>query len=311
MGERSIRIEPLDSHQMQTKKLFAGEQWLVCLGLLGFVLAGVCAFYWLRFGAIVPPEGNLHRAFSFNAAIAIYILSIAALMPLSGLSKRGLKTIRWLFIGSICIGYVVETIQHFRGIDPRFSLVGTPVDYVLSTLFGIACITLVIVSVMLGASFFRSRAYSKPSPFIIGTRYAFVSTMFALIGGLIMIGLQSRFVGEGNLIVIHGLGFHALQTLPLIGWLTERTDWNDWKARKVVHWGSLNWILASGFIFIQTMMGHTVFEWTLWPIMAGLSLLVWLIVTTYAMFNFLRTYKNDREICKRTSLITVKVVSNR
>ena len=40
-----------------------------------------------------------------------------------------------------------------------------------------------------------------------------------------MILLQDRLTGEGgNIIVLHGVGFHALQTLILPAWLLERVQ---------------------------------------------------------------------------------------
>ena len=79
-------------------RLFAGERLLVMVGLLGFALAAIIALYIGFNGAAVLPEGNLESAFSFDAAIGLFILSIAAIMPLSGFSSRKRAIIRWVFI---------------------------------------------------------------------------------------------------------------------------------------------------------------------------------------------------------------------
>lgn len=43
-----------------------------------------------------------------------------------------------------------------------------------------------------------------------------------------MILLQDRFTGDmGNIIVLHGIGFHALQTLIFPGWLLEKVQLNE------------------------------------------------------------------------------------
>ena len=39
-------------------------------------------------GSIILPVGNMRDAFSFNAAIGIYVLSIAAILPLTRLGTR-------------------------------------------------------------------------------------------------------------------------------------------------------------------------------------------------------------------------------
>jgi hypothetical protein len=43
-----------------------------------------------------------------------------------------------------------------------------------------------------------------------------------------MIVLQDRFTGnEGNLIVLHGMVFHVLQTLTFSGWILEKVPVKD------------------------------------------------------------------------------------
>jgi hypothetical protein len=92
-----------------------------------------------------------------------------------------------------------------------------------------------------------------------------------------MIVLQSRFTGAaGNLIVLHGLAFHALQTLPLLGWLQERAGTEDKRARRVIHIGSAAWSTAIVLICVHTALGRTVFVFTALPVLAGVMLAVWL-----------------------------------
>ena len=69
-----------------------------------------------------------------------------------------------------------------------------------------------------------------------------------------MIVLQGRYTGDaGNLIVLHGLGFHALQALPLLGWLLERASTDGKIARRWIHVGSIAWTMSILLIVIQTV----------------------------------------------------------
>ncbi|MGM0882492.1 MAG: hypothetical protein ACQEXQ_15810 [Bacillota bacterium] len=271
-------------------RLFAGERLLVMVGLLGFALAAFIALYIGFNGAAVLPEGNLESAFSFDAAIGLFILSIAAIMPLSGLSSRKRAIIRWLLIQGTLYAYAAETIQHFRGINPRFTKVGTLADNIFGALFGLESLVIIVATVLLAVPFFRKRRPEVRPLLILGIRYAFVSTMVAFAGGLWMIALQSRYTGDaGNLIVLHGLGFHALQALPLLGWLLERARTDGKIARTWIHAGSIAWMISILLIAVQTVLGLSAFELTALPVLAGIMLLVWLAAAAVSIRRLLKS----------------------
>jgi hypothetical protein len=277
------------STQVPDMKLFAREKLLVILALIGFSLSAGIALYIGLYGSIIFPEGNVERAFSFNAAIAMFILSLAAILPVSGLSLRQRAKVRWFFIPALLYAYGIETIQQFRGINPRFTRAGSVFDTVAGILFGLDSLLIIIVTVLLAIPFFRQRQLNKRPLLILGIRYAFLSTMIAFAAGLWMIALQSRYTGSaGNLMVLHGLGFHALQALPLLGWLSERANIHENQARRRIHIASIAWMIPILLIGVQTVLGRTVFEWTPLPILAGAILLVWVatvVITAIALLK--------------------------
>ncbi|VEF49731.1 Uncharacterised protein [Bacillus freudenreichii] len=277
---------------MSRVKMFEGEKGLVITGLIGFLLAALTAVFILIRGPIVLPEGNLGDAFSFNAAIGIFILSIAAILPLAGFSVRKKKVIRWLFISASLYAYAVETIQHFRGLNPRFSREGSAIDIIAGAVFGIDSLLLVTLCLLLMIQFFKV----SQRPFVIlGIRYAFVSVFAANLAGIGMILLQSRFTGsEGNLIVLHGLGFHALQTLILPGWLLGKVQDSERLKKWIIHSGSLAWMFAILLIGVQTALGQSVFEFTLLPILTGTMLLVWLGTALVSLVLFMKREKDPQ-----------------
>ncbi|MFC4303710.1 hypothetical protein [Cohnella boryungensis] len=271
-------------------RLFAGERLLIMTGLLGFALAAITALYIGLNGAAVLPEGNLESAFSFNAALGVFILSIAAILPLSVCDSRKRALFRWVFMIGGLYSYAVETIQHFRGINPRYTKVGTIADSIFGYLFGLESLVIIVFTVLLAIPFFRKdRPVARPL-LVLGIRYAFVSTMVAFAGGLWMIAGMSRYTGDaGNLIVLHGLGFHALQTLPLLGWLLERASSDGKIARRWIHAGSLAWTISILLIFIQTALGQTMFELTALPALTGVMLLVWLAFAALSVRRLLKS----------------------
>lgn len=282
-----------DTNRIVTKvpdmKLFAEEKLLVIVSLVGFALAAGIAVYIGMYGSIILPEGDVERAFSFDAALAIFTLSIAAILPVSGLSPRKRVGVRWFFIPAALYAYAIETIQHFRGINPRFSQVGTVADTIANSLFGLDALLIVIVTALLAIPYFRIRQPNERPLLVLGIRYAFLSTMIAFAAGIWMIALQSRYIGEaGNLIVLHGIGFHALQALPLLGWLSERARTDEKRARRLIQTGSIAWMLSIILIGTQTALGHTVFELTTLPILAGVMLLVSAATVVFTVIDLLR-----------------------
>ncbi|RWR06243.1 hypothetical protein QNH23_14380 [Siminovitchia fortis] len=272
--------------------MFNGEKGLVIAGLIGFLLAALTGSAILIRGPIVLPEGDLGNAFSFNAAIGIFILSIAAVLPLAGFSHRKRRTVRWLFIFSSLYAYAIETIQHFRGLNPRFSREGGAVDAIAGMAFGVVSLLLVTLCVLLLIQFFK---VSHRPLLILGIRYAFLSVFAANLAGVGMVLLQSRFVGgAGNLIVLHGMGFHALQTLIVSVWLLEKVKGRDPLKKRLIHYGSAAWMAAILLIGVQTVLGRSVFELSLLPILAGLLIIVWLATVCAAFVLFLNAGKDPR-----------------
>ncbi|WP_028403263.1 hypothetical protein [Ectobacillus panaciterrae] len=275
--------------KMLGMKLFEGEKLLVIISMLGFVLAVGIAVYIGLYGAIIFPEGNLERAFSFNAAIALFILSIAAILPIAGLSPRKRAAVRWAFTLTVLYAYAIETIQHFRGINPRFTRAGSAVDSIAGALFGLDSLLIIIVTVLLAIPFYRKRQMNERPLLVLGIRYALFSTMIAFASGIWMIALQGRYTGEaGNLIVLHGLSFHALQALMLLGWLSERAHTDKKHALRRIHFGSFAWMISIVLIGLQTALGRSVFELTALPLLAGVMLLIWLATVVVAAFELLR-----------------------
>ncbi|MEH7254617.1 hypothetical protein V7111_21125 [Neobacillus niacini] len=273
-------------------KLFEGERALVTTGLIGFILSASIAFYIFFNGSTIAPEGNMKDAFSFNAAIGMFILSIAAILPLARFGVRKRKVVRCFFIIASLYSYVIETIQNFRGINPRFSREGTVVDIGAGMLFGVVSLVLVTLAIVLMIQSLRMKPpYERPL-LILGIRYAFFSVFAANMAGIWMILLQGSLTQDGgNIIVLHGIGFHALQTLILPAWLLEKVHVRARLKKWLIHSGSIAWMLSILLIGIQTALGQTVFELTLLPILAGLLLLIWfgtVIVSCGLLFKQMR-----------------------
>jgi hypothetical protein len=284
-------------------KLFEGEKSLVITSLLGFILSAGIAIYLFFQDSIILPEGNMKDAFSFNAAIGIFVLSIAAILPFADHRDRTRKVIRWLFIVASMYSYAIETVQNFRGLNPRFSREGSVLDMIGGMLFGVISLLLVTLTLMLAIQFFRKKAPFERPVLILGIRYAFLSVLIANLAGAWMILLQDRFTGDsGNLIVLHGIGFHALQTLLVPGWLLDQAQVKENFKKSLIHYGSIAWMLSIILIGIQTALGRSVFELTALPIIAGILLLVWLGTALFACLLYLNLLRKSQDSYVKSSI---------
>jgi len=259
-------------------KLFEGERWLVLTGLLGFVLAAGCGIWVLLFGGAIAPDGDVTNTISFNAALGIFLLSTAAVSPLSGLGRASRAFFRWFYIALALYAYAAETVQNFRGVDPRFVKNGTSFDYAVGMMFAIVALLLVAVYLLIAVPFFRRKAYDRRPELVLGVRYAMVAVMLSFAAGIWISLNEGRYVGaSGNIIWLHGFGFHALQAIPLVGWLSERTALASPTRRAMVHLSGFTFLLGLSAIAVQTYLGGPLLEWSIYPIIACECFLVSLV----------------------------------
>lgn len=249
----------------KARLLVQKERLLTVIGLLGFVLAAVSAVW-----ALLGGEATLFKAASFNAALGIFLLSTAAVLPASGFSARGSAVFRYAYAAFTLYAYTAETMQHARGVDPRFAQGGAAFDVVVAGLFSAVAGLLVIFYLVLAASFLRKRVYEKHPELTLSIRYAMAAVLVAFAGG-IWISIQgSRMVGAaGNVIWLHGIGFHALQALPVIGWLVGLGALQPRMQRLLIHTAGAAFLLGLGAIGWQTALGQPMLVWSALPAAAA------------------------------------------
>lgn len=96
-----------------------------------------------------------------------------------------------------------------------------------------------------------------------------IAIMLSFAAGIWISVNQSRFTGlSGNIIGLHGLDFHALQAVPLVGWLTERASPSHPGRRRLVHLTGIAYLLGLAAIAWQTILGSPILEWTTLPFLA-------------------------------------------
>ncbi|MED4750718.1 hypothetical protein [Brevibacillus choshinensis] len=265
---------------------FEGEKWLVRTGLLGFLLAAICGVWVLMHGGPVSPDGDVMKAVSFNAALGIFLLSTAAIMPFTALGKISRSIFRWSYILLALYSYGAETVQNFRGINPRFVKGGTPFDELVGDVFAFVALFLVLFYLFAAVQFFRSKAYQLRPELVLGIRYAMIAIMLSFAAGIWISVNHGRFVGQyGNIIWLHGLGFHALQFVPFIAWLSERSSFRVVARKRMIHLTGISYMIGLVGIGSLTFLGSPILEWS---VLSLLSIMCFLIALLPSILLLLR-----------------------
>ncbi|MEK3882966.1 hypothetical protein [Paenibacillus sp. PL2-23] len=276
---------------------FKGEKALVWTGILGLVLAWLCGVGALVYGTEHVTGEGLAKAASFNAALGVFLLSTAAIAPMAAWGRRGRAVFRWSYILLSLYAYFAETVQHMRGVNPRFVENGTAFDAAVATGFTFDALLLVLLYLFFAAQFFRKRSYHQQPAVVLSIRYGMAAVMLSFAGGVLLSVNGGRFMGaEGNLIWFHGLGFHAVQVLPFVAWLTLRSTLPSAFSRTLIHIFGISFICGLATIGWQTLLGRSLVEWTALPLAALAFFLVAAAVGARALLEAIlrpRVVKSD------------------
>ncbi|MBA3240154.1 MAG: DUF4281 domain-containing protein [Acidobacteria bacterium] len=289
--ETPTQLSPAPGGSLRTSlaAVYAEERLLVWTGLLGIVL-GVVAYLAIAFqGRSVPPEGDLSKAATFDIAIGIYLLTIILLLPGAGFSARGRRRWRIWMLALALYVYAAENIQIYRGIDPRFTRVGTPLDQLAGAFLGMAALELIVSFLFLAWRFFGGRGAVKDRVLLVAIRYACAAGLLAMAAGLWMSANQGSEVGAaGSILPLHAVGFHGLQAVPLVallfGWSRTPVE----TARRWTHAAGLAWFGACLGLAWQTAAGRSVLEVTPATLTTATLLIVWLTCAARAALAWSR-----------------------
>lgn len=248
---------------------------LTRIGFLGVALGAACALAAAVRGPSIPPEGTLLDTATFNVALGFFLLTIVVLasgVPWTPAGKR-----RWIGweIGLTLYAYGIETVQAFRGLDPRFSQVAGSVDQMLGGVFFLVALALMGLFIIVVLKYFRTPA----TPIVAAVRYGAAASFVAYGVGIVMsVATQGRHVGEaGNLMLLHALGFHGVQAIPLLAVLLHWAGVPTATAMRHVHVAGIAWLGACIAIAWQSGSGRTLAMWSAASAAAGILLLVWCV----------------------------------
>ncbi|HEU0301589.1 MAG TPA: ABA4-like family protein [Longimicrobium sp.] len=270
--------------------VFRRERALTATALLGIALGMACAVaIGIRGGELVGTEGHLRKAMTFDIAVGIYLLSLVMLVPLARWSRGGLIAWRVSLVLLSLYAFGMENVQIARGIDPRFTRVGSPLDQVLGGFFFLAATGMIVTFAILAWKILARRTDGADGPLLLALRYGALATFAAFGAGYWMTAVQgSRAGAEGSILPLHAMGFHGLQALPLVAILLTWAGVGAHRARPWIHAAGLAWLVACAGIAWQTVLGRPVLEPSPATGLAVAALLAWAVVAALAARAWLR-----------------------
>ncbi|MPZ54852.1 MAG: hypothetical protein GEU79_19360 [Acidimicrobiia bacterium] len=251
----------------------AREPVLTILGLAGLVIAGLCLAIVAVRGAVIPPEGKMLDAAIFSFGVGLFILTTALLLPLAGFTPRGRRLWRRLSYSFFVFSFVLEPVQAFRGLDPRFAEAG--VDLVLGIVWGLTAGLVVVLAVILGLRFFRKDVLTHRTLLRTAIRYGMVAVWVSFGVGVVMAFIGGREIGnEGNLMLSHALGVHGIQTIPLVALLLVWAGYGP-GARTWILVAGVGWLIACFASMVQALLGQSPLQMSVLGVMTVVGLLTW------------------------------------
>jgi hypothetical protein len=265
----------------------AGDRVLLAVGAAGLLVSLLCLVAVAVRGRFIPPEGKMLDAATFTFGVAVFTLTVALLLPLAGYSSAAARRWRWAYCVFAVYGLVLESIQSFRGLDPRFTEAGGSVDGALGIIFGFTALLNTVVFVLLGLRFFRADALADRPVLRIGIRYGVVAVWLSFGVGILMSVISGRDVGdEGNLLLSHGLGVHGIQTVPLVALVLA---WSRMRLRRSwVHVAGIGWLAACTAALVQALLGRPPLDASVLTMVIVVGLAIWVAAAGYAGISWIR-----------------------
>jgi hypothetical protein len=213
---------------------------------------------------------RLIKPLNFAMSMALYLATVVVLLDYLRGSMWWKNVISWGVAICILTAITCITMQAVRGTTSHFNN-STPFDSTVSLLMDIAD-PLNSVFVLILLIFALQSKYNVSRSSQLGIVFGiFIFLAGSAVGGLMVMRGQSG-VGVspggpglqvfnwstkgGDLRVAHFLGIHALQFLPVAGWLTTQLKGLSTRAKlTIVVAVSAVYVLLMGFVFLQALNG--------------------------------------------------------
>lgn len=255
----------------QTYRTFFSFAGLHAVAAIAFsVLIFTTEYQLLGVNAWVKPLKFALTGFTYLGTLAIF----ARQLPDSLSAEKSRRYAWWISLMIFGETFFVA-LQSARGVTSHFNQKAA-VDGIVYSVMGVMIIINTVYFVLMMRPFF-SGAQKIQGAYLTGIRWAAMLFLFGSLVGGIMSGLNRHTIGAvdggpglplvnfstlgGDLRVAHFLGIHALQILPLAGWLLSRGSLPAGARRNVMISFGVGCALLLTILFVHALKGK--------PLLAG------------------------------------------
>jgi hypothetical protein len=207
----------------------------------------------------------------FELSIVIFNLTIGWFLLRLAVPSGSARAISWVVALAMLVEIVAITTQAARGVPSHYNL-STPLNAAIFTAMAVA---IVLNTLAIGWLCFLSFGpQPQLAPAVVwGIRLGLILFLLSSLQGFQIVGNHGHTVGArdggpgipilrwstlaGDLRIAHFIGIHAIQILPLLGYLLSRWDRQT----------------ATGFVMTASAAIAALFGWTLQQALAGRPLL--------------------------------------
>src|SRR5262245_25727506 len=218
----------------------------------------------------VEGRHRLIKPLNFAASMALYLATVVVLLDYLRASIWWKRIISWGISTCILIGITCITMQALRGTTSHFNN-STPFDSVVSLLMDIADpLNSVFIFVLLVFALQSRYDISRPTQWglVFGVSLLLAGSVnggLMVVHGQSVVGVEPGGPGlpvlnwstkGGDLRVAHFLGIHALQVLPIAGWLVDQVKGLSMRAKLTqVVAVSAGYCVLMGIVLLQALNG--------------------------------------------------------
>jgi hypothetical protein len=265
-------IQPERSVFGSVRKLRSRSPILFDFAMAHLILLAVVSVFALIDDQMVTGVNRWIKPMKFASSVAIYLFTIGWLMPDIGIEERLQKRLGAYLAWTVAIEIGLITMQAARGVGSHFNNT-TPFDAMVFAIMGI-----IIVANIAGVVYLAFHAWRNnpglPLPYIWGIRIGLLLFVLASLEGFAMVSHAGHSVGVsdggagltfvnwstkgGDLRIAHFVGIHALQVLPILGYLvTTRTpSLSDGSKTRIVKIAGAIYGLIALALFLQALEGR-------------------------------------------------------
>jgi hypothetical protein len=209
------------------------------------------------------------KPMKFAASIAIYLMTMGWILYELPLRENVIRRVNWAIAATLVIEIVLITMQAARGVTSHFNKT-TPFDIAVFAVMGAAIAFNILVAAYVALKFWRTDA-QIPAPYLWGIRIGLTIFVLASLEGFAMVSHSAHGVGVldggaglpvvnwstegGDLRVAHFFGMHALQVLPLVGYLLSSR-----RAASLTR-SAVRWVQAVGVVY--ALLALLLFLWAM------------------------------------------------